>query len=270
MNQKFPEFIKEIDSIRREIRKIKAPQLKSISIKERIRKLVETYFSIIRPTIVSAIDETEQTKVVDSIFQKLLEYSHKNGAISTYESFLAALRRNIIAIDTIAIIYHSKSVIKYTTDVIDKRIIVTLSDLVPNAALSFQQALTDLNQSDRYSWRGPGTDLREALRETLDTLAPDNEVVLMPGYKQEPNTNGPTMKQKAIFILKNREVNKTIIETTDRAINLIEEAMGSFVRSVYTRSSVSTHVITSKEEILRLKEMVKIVLCDLLEIRMDN
>jgi hypothetical protein len=155
-------------------------------------------------------------------------------------------------------------------DDIDKMIIETLNSIIPSASLSYQQALQDLRQDARLSWRGPGTDLRESLRETLDYLAPDSEVIKMQGYKQEPNTTGPTMKQKTRYIFKNRESNKSIMENAETTINYIEEAMGSFIRSVYTRSSVSTHTPTDKEEVLRIKQMVRIVLCDLLELRLNH
>jgi 2-polyprenyl-6-methoxyphenol hydroxylase-like FAD-dependent oxidoreductase len=48
--------------------------------------------------------------------------------------------------------------------------------------------------------------MREALRETLDALAPDTEVEKMPGYRLEPSAQRPSMRQKARFILKNREM----------------------------------------------------------------
>lgn len=51
--------------------------------------------------------------------------------------------------------------------------------------MAYQQALLDLATPDRLSWRGPATDLREALRETLDVLAPDDEAKAMPGFKLE-------------------------------------------------------------------------------------
>jgi hypothetical protein len=60
------------------------------------------------------------------------------------------------------------------------------------------------------SWRGPATDFRESLRETLDHLAPDSAVKAEPGFKLEQNTSGPTMKQKVRFILKKRGVSKLL------------------------------------------------------------
>jgi hypothetical protein len=151
-------------------------------------------------------------------------------------------------------------------DLVDTQIAETLQDIVPSAALSFKQATSDIQSKKRLSWRGPATDLREALRETLYHFAPDKDVKAMPGYKQDAGTDGPTMKQKVRYILRNRGVSKAVSETAEEATDAVEEAVGSFVRSVYTRSSVSTHTPTDKAEVLRVRDLVRVVLCDLLEI----
>src|SRR5690606_26559968 len=132
-------------------------------------------------------------------------------------------------------------------------------------AMSYEQALIDLRTEDRLSWRGPATDLREALREVLDKLAPDDEVKAAPGFKPEPDARGPTMKQKVRYVLRNRRVSKSISEPTENAATAVDEALGAFVRSVYTRSSVSTHTSTSRGEALRVLDLVRVVLCELLE-----
>ena len=127
--------------------------------------------------------------------------------------------------------------------------------------------MLDLAASERLSWRGPATDFREALRETLDHLAPDNEVKMQPGYKQEPNTNGPTMKQKVRYVLKQRNESKVAVETSEGAANSVDAIVGGFVRSVYSRSSVSTHTATNRDEVIRVRDFVKLALSELLEIR---
>lgn len=139
--------------------------------------------------------------------------------------------------------------------------------ILPSAASSYRQAIVDLREEKRYSWRGPATDFREALRETLDYLAPDNLVIAMPGYKPEKDTNGPTMKQKVRFILTRRGVSKAQSATSENATESIENMVGAFVRSVYTRSSISTHTPTEKTEVVRVKNFVRATLCELLEIQ---
>ena len=89
-------------------------------------------------------------------------------------------------------------------------LISTLEAIVPTAALSYKQALTDLNICNhKISFRGTATELREALRETLDHLSPDTAIMKEPGFKLEQNQTKPTMKQKVRYILKMRNLNDT-------------------------------------------------------------
>lgn len=151
-------------------------------------------------------------------------------------------------------------------DPIDDRILRALDEQLPAAAASYRQALTDLGSTARFSWRGPAADLREALRETLDFLAPDAVVVAQPGFALEEGARGPTMKQKVRYILRERKISASVAQTSESAVVAVDEALGSFVRSVYTRSSVSTHTPTDKGEVVRIKNLVRVALVELLDI----
>jgi hypothetical protein len=77
--------------------------------------------------------------------------------------------------------------------------------------------------------------LREALRETLDVLAPDTDVEKMPGYRHEGDAKRPTMKQKTRYILKNRGASSGQLAAPETAIAGLEDMLGGLTRSVYTR-----------------------------------
>ncbi len=74
------------------------------------------------------------------------------------------------------------------------------------------------------------------------------------------------MKQKAIFILKARGVGETARKTAGDAVGAVEDSVGSLARSVYTRGSVSTHVVTTRNEVLTLKGYADAVIADLLQV----
>jgi hypothetical protein len=198
--------------------------------------------------------------------QELLTLCHKRGRISKFKDLLRTIKGHLVQLDS-RLVTGSSQPEPESRSQIDERILVTLRALLPSAALSYEQALLDLNQQERLSWRGPAADLREALRETLDHLAPDDQVTGMQGYKQEPEARGPTMKQKVRYILRSRGAAKASAATTEDATVAIDEAMGTFVRSVYTRSSVSTHTPTAKGEVSSLLNLVRVVLSELLEVR---
>jgi hypothetical protein len=133
---------------------------------------------------------------------------------------------------------------------------------VPHAARSFKQALIDLTDTRRFSYRSAAVELREALRETLDYLAPDKEVVKMTGYKQQADTKGPTMKQKVRFILRARGMKD---ETApEQAASAVEDIVGGFARSVYTMSNTGTHGSKERADVLRICRYVTVVLHDIL------
>jgi hypothetical protein len=134
------------------------------------------------------------------------------------------------------------------------------------AESSYEQALRDLSGPPRISYWGSSVELREALREVLDHLAPDADVKAAPGFKLEKDAKRPTMKQKARFILKARGTPSGAMSTSQDAISVVEESVASLARSTYVRGSVATHIPTTREEVLNLKMYVDPVLAELLKV----
>lgn len=267
MAQATTEFLAKIASARKDLRGTAGPQLHSQKRRDELRGLVQLYFERVRPQIAANQEGDEGVAAVDALMQNLLLLCHKRGATSRYMSILKEARSAVILLDARAMAFAGNRRQQQSIPKVDGKIIRTLKELVPSASLSYHQALLDLDQDKRHSWRGPATDLREALRETLDHLAPDEEVKAMPGYKQDTSVDGPTMVQKVRFVLKNRGLSKTATTPAEAATNAVETALGTFVRSVYQRSNVSTHTPTEKAEVLRIRDFVRVVLCELLEIQ---
>lgn len=261
------DFIHELESIKKKLNKVASLQLRSKTHREEIRKLIEKYFENIRPTIAQRNQKNDNIDIVDKQMQTLLELCHKEGKVKTYVNKIADIRSNLITVDSSIISLGTSHNKNLEHNSVDLRIQETLDKILPSAAMSYRQAIVDLTQEKRFSWRGPATDLRETLRETLDHLAPDADVQTMAGYVQNKDTNGPTMKQKVRFILSKRGMSKSMSEPAENASDAIESSFGPFVRSVYTRSSVSTHTPTEKKEVIRIRDFVRVVLSELLEIQ---
>ncbi len=260
-------FIGEVDRARRTLNGVTGKQLHSQRHRDALRAIVEKYFEGVRPVVSTLLADSAHLQACDETMQTLIALCHRHGSTTQYKRLLAEIKEALIAMDALVLSADADSTEAPVGDAIDRRIIETLRGLVPSAALSYQQALHDLGASERLSWRGPATDLRECLRETLDHLAPDGEVTEMPGYRQEPDTAGTTMKQKVRFVLKNRGTAKAAGAPAEAATEAVEAALGTFVRSVYTRSSVSTHTPTDRGEVVRVADLVRVVLCEMLEIR---
>jgi hypothetical protein len=254
-----------IDRERKALSKVSGAQLWSVPARNSLRGLVEFYFNEVRPKLLGKSREGVDLESIDARMQQLLSLCHKSGSVQKYRDLLRDVKAQLVHVDG-QLISTATTGHGGATE-LDVRILATLRALVPSAALSYEQALRDLQQAERFSWRGQATDLREALRETLDHLAPDVDVESAAGYKVEPDARGPTMKQKVRFILRSRGMSKGTAAPAENAADAVEEAIGAFVRSVYTRSSVSTHTPTNKEEVLRVLDFVRVVLSELLEVR---
>src|SRR5207253_1824172 len=144
--------------------------------------------------------------------------SHKRTGKSVYKGFIRELRKAAVVAEGRMLASAGSRNAGAAGDATDRRIIAILQGLVPTAALAYEQALLDMAAGGRLSWRGPATDLREALRETLDHLAPDSEVAKQPGFRLELNATGPTMKQKVRYVLRQRGQLRAAVEATEAAI----------------------------------------------------
>jgi hypothetical protein len=248
------------------LRGVRSARVDRSDIRATTRDAIDFYFRVVREALANSGVSDEVLDSCDRIAHDLLEATHRRVATATYRTLLKSFHRGALDAEKVVLLASKRSQVEHVLDPTDKRIVDTLNGLLPSAALSYEQAILDLSQSTRLSWRGPATDLRESLRETLDHLAPDKDVSSQPGFKLESGTSGPTMKQKVRFILRKRGVSKAAMDTPEAAVAAVDDAVGTFVRSVYTRSSVSTHTPTDRSEVLRIRDWVRVALCELLAI----
>lgn len=252
-------IIEEINGVRTALRGVSSKQVWSLPLKVQIRNLASGYFTNLRPLISGDIVDE-----LNLIFENLHTSSRGNPSTQKCKDLVKEARKKLILLEGQVV---SKPVLKAVVEVsADTLIIGTLNDICPTASFAYQQALIDHADRDRLSWRGPSTDLREALRETLDVLAPDADVSGSQGFKLEPDAKRPTMKQKVRHVLRSRKMPSGAIGTPETAVEGIEELLGRLTRSVYTRSSVSTHTASTREEAVRVLHWVRLVLCEVLEV----
>lgn len=144
-------------------------------------------------------------------------------------------------------------------------IVKTLRRIVPAAAVSYEQVVIDLADVRRHSYRGIAHELREVLRETLNYLAPDSEVIAVNGFKLEKDQDKPTQRQKALHARK-RKLSKEEMSAPELTINLAEELSATITRNAYTRGAKDAHTLSSAPEVRQLKMWIDAVLGELLEI----
>jgi len=203
---------------------------------------------------------------MDQLMQDLLRLSQARTRKGRYLEGLGSIEREWRNIEIAAMPLAPKLIGLPSLTSRQEALSLTLEKVCPAAAACYRQALRDLADISRVSWRGTATELREALREVLDTLAPDDSVTKSPGFRLEDGAESPTMKQKTRFILKSRTWSEAARKQVEEAADVVEEKVGAFVRSVYGGSSASVHSSRDRKEALSVLRFVETSLSELLEV----
>ncbi|WP_315744630.1 hypothetical protein [Bradyrhizobium sp. SZCCHNR1075] len=242
--------------------------INSTFLREETKSVARRYMQEARSSIARTNFEDDQ-KFLDEHFKKLYELAEGRNAATSYKWRVSSVRKALPKITSRLELDVAREVPGQTG--IEAQIIDTLAGLVASAALSYEQAIRDLADAGRVSYRGPAAELRETLREVLDRQAPDDEVIKSPGYKPEKDQFGkdrarPTMKQQVRFILKARGKSASTYELPEKAVEAIDAIVGGLARSVYNFGSVVTHVASERQAVVNLKRYVEVVLTHLLEL----
>lgn len=225
------------------------------------------YFKTCRPFVVALGKPPEFIEKYDSLWQTLLRLAHGNNAKRTYQKIVTKLHRMTIEISVYSKIQPDQAPVhSFSSE--EQKLMDTLDRMIPSAANSYKQSLIDLqSNTPRLSYRGIAGELREVLREVLDHLATDSDVMSDPNYKNEPDQTKPTMRQKVRHLLRSRRWSKSQRSSPEKFIDLIEQLFGEIARGVYTRASLATHLETTKSEVVKIERYLNTVLFDLLEIK---
>jgi hypothetical protein len=240
-----------------------------VRVRDDAREVVQFYFREVRGPLESIGVEAEKVGDIDQKMQHMIELATGINRKSTYLGIvrdLARLRAPLTAAIEIRANAKNGPPPPVLLSQIEAAILQTLDKILPLTALSYRQAIQDLADQKRYSYRGVAAELREALREVLDHLAPDADVVKAPGFRLEKDQTKPTMKQKAVHILKARGLNDTQRKPATDAIVIIEGAVGSLARAAYNVGSLATHISSERAEVLTFKGYADAVVAQLLEI----
>ncbi len=256
----------EAAAIERAIRRSPAVNVNATALRSRTRQLALRYFKLARPSLEAAGLSRDSAAALDREFQDLLRLATGMNPKASYLRSLGSLHS--LAPDVEVELVVRFAVPARAGELVltpqEASILQTLERLVPTAALSYRQAMVDLQQETHLSWRGTASELRELLRETLDHLAPDRDVVAAKGFAIEKGRTGPTMAQKVRFILQSREVPSGARAAPQDMAVAIEALVGSLARSIYDRGSLDTHIAASRQEVRQLKRYIDTILSDVL------
>lgn len=265
------DLLDKLKALQAAVRKTGAINVNSKSVKQTAIDAGSEYFKRYRQEAYDLLQEEEALSSLDEDWQRLIRLAHGNNAKKSYLTLLRRLEKTTteltVSSHAVARAPDPAKSSKLALSEAEHILLRTLNELLPSAAQSYRQGLQDLNSSkDRLSYRGTACEFRETLRETLDLFAPDDQVTKQTWFKQEPNCHGPTMRQKVRFILSSRGKNKTQRALAEKSAEFIVSLSGDIARAVYNRASLSTHLKTTKGEVVQIKRYLDAILFDLLEI----
>jgi hypothetical protein len=267
-SEAWAEWWRRLDSLKPALARL-ATNVSSARVREDARDAVQFYFSEVRGRLEGVGVEAEKVADIDQKMQHMIELAAGVNRKSTYLGIirdLARLRAPLTAAIEIRANAKSAPPPPVLLSHVEAAILQTLDKILPLTALSYRQAIQDLADQKRYSYRGVAAELREVLREVLDHLAPDADVMAAPGFKVERDQTKPTMKQKAVHVLKARGLNDTQRKPATDAIAIVEGAVGSLARAAYNVGSLATHISSERAEVLTFKGYADAVVAQLLEI----
>ena len=230
----------DVDRFSAALVRYRAVNINSAELRAQARLLGQRFFREAKPELAYANVDQPTLDALGAQFQELIRLANGRNLRTSYGKALAAIRPLRTQADTQRELRYTAATPKVVVlTAIEKEILATLGKLVPSAGLSYAQAVSDLQGGERESWRGPAADLREALRESLDHLAPDPDVESAKGYKLEEGQKGPTMRQKVRHILRSRGVTAAAGDAPENAIAAIDEVFAGLARSTYVRGSMT-------------------------------
>jgi len=226
------------------------------------RSMADTYFGSIQPGLQIVQNREGLSEEIEWVVGAVLQLTSEPREKSAYLGQINELRPYLQ--EAMIDVMKARGVRRLVLSDTERGILTTLEKMLPTTAVSYEQVLQDIASGKRVSWRGTGSELREVLREVMDHLAPDAEVMAAPNFKLEGDLKRPTQRQKVRFILKARQ---RVVGMAEAGVDTVEEGIASLARSTYQRGSAITHASTDATEVKRLKNYVDALLIELLEIR---
>lgn len=260
------ECAKLVRTQRTAIARLKTSQVNRETTKSDLRGLVDGYFRTDRPLILQELDDVSLLTALDGRMQELLRLTQSRALKKRYITVLRDIEQEWHALERAGMPIAKPLIGLPQRTPRQDAILKSLAAVWPPGGKCFDQALRDLDDPTRSSWRGTVAELREALRELLDKLAPDEEVAKMPGFRLEDGAKSPTMKQKTRFVLRSRRWSESDRKPVEEAAQIVEDNVGAFVRTVYTRSSVSVHTEPDRKDAISVLRFVELAVLELLEL----
>lgn len=255
------------------ISRLKARRPKTVSDPTELRNIesvVAAWYSQYKKPFAQMLGDERQIALMDSRMDKLFNLASRRATrravIGAARAATAYLREVLLV--PVSRAYWARAPQRAPAGR-DDNAAARLRELDPLLADGYEQAIMDLEDAKRLSYRGPAAELREVLTGVLHKLAPNDAVEATDWYKesrhsgkrQEPT---PTRAERTKYILRSRAKGSAVTESTEAHMVSVEERLGNVVNATYRRGSVATHLGTERDEVQNLLPYLNALLRELL------
>jgi hypothetical protein len=264
------EFIDVLERLRTRLSASKTKEITRPAERTNIQAVVGAWFSQYRPSFVQIVGEESYIVSMDEEMQILLALAAGNcsrwKAIRSTTSALQHFKENLLV--PLSRAYWSRAPERSPAGR-DPGVANRLKQLEPELAESYEQAVVDIEDSTRVSYRGQAAELREVLTGVLHKLAPNSEVQATDWYRDARKSGArseptPTRAERTKFILRSRQKGSAVTESAESYTALVEQRLGDVVSATYKRGSAATHGGTERAELVNVLPYMNALLRELL------
>lgn len=235
-----------------------------------IRSFVGAWFGQYKAAFVQMVGDEQLLASMDGIMQSILRRTVEKSARRTIIRDIKAARRYFTntLLMPLSRAYWSRAP-QQSPAGHDEEVASGLRQLDSDLADSYVQAVFDITDGERLSYRGPAAELREVLTGVLHILAPNPRVEETDWYVEARRSGArkettPTRAERVKFILRNRMQGSAQTETAETFMTTVEERLASVVNATYKRGSAATHGGTEQVEVQQIVKYINALLRELL------
>ncbi len=225
-----------------------------------VRAVVTTWFETLRPGLAAQGIAGANLRRVDEPLRSCMELTTNRSLRRRYRALLRSATRKF---KQSVIVEAATKTDELGMDPAAAQVAEKLARVASALSASYQQVHRDLRDSGRLSYRGTANELREALRELLDRLAPEDEVVKQRWFNVATSSGRPTHQQRARFVLEQRGAGSRILDVANESISIVEDGLARLVREMYNRTSAAAHTSQDAEEIRKMIRYFDALVVDL-------
>jgi hypothetical protein len=264
------EFLDVLERVAVRLKDGRKLTVSSLGERRSLRSIVGAWFSGYRDAFAQIVGEVEHIAAMDLKMQAILKLASKPSARRTVVRAVATavrhFRDNLLM--PLSRAYWSRAPERSPAG-LDQKAENGLRLLDKNLADGYKQAVLDIEDADRLSYRGPAAELREILTGVLHILAPNPKVEATEWYREARRTGArsestPTRAERTKFILRSRVKGSAATEAGESFMNSVEERLANVVNATYKRGSAATHGGTERDELVNMLPYINALLRELL------